>query len=145
MHASRLMDTVKRHEGFSSTVYTCPAGKATVGYGRNLVDKGLTEREAEWLLVNDLAEAVLAVRDLVPTFVDIDGPRQEALVNMCYNLGPAGLKRFKRMLAAVARQDWAAAADEALDSRWRRQVGRRAEEIAAALRHGRWPEQETGL
>ncbi len=38
--------------------------------------------------------------------------------------------------AAIAGNDWNRAADEALDSRWARQTGRRANETAALFRGG---------
>ena len=44
------------------------------------------------------------------------------------------LAAFRRMRAAIAAGDWDAAATEALDSRWARQTGRRATDIAALLR-----------
>ena len=34
------------HEGLEQKVYRCTAGKLTIGVGRNLEDKGITEEEA---------------------------------------------------------------------------------------------------
>jgi lysozyme len=37
---------------------------------------------------------------------------------MSYQLGIAGLMRFKRMWAAIEKEDWILARSEMLDSRW---------------------------
>jgi GH24 family phage-related lysozyme (muramidase) len=46
----------------------------------------------------------------IPGFDLLPEPVQEALFDMGYNLGLAGLTKFKKLLAAVGRQDWHAAA-----------------------------------
>ena len=55
---------------------------------------------------------------------------------MAFNLGGPRLAGFRRMRAAIAGNDCNRAADEALDSRWARQTGRRANETAALFRGG---------
>ena len=62
--------------------------------------------------------------------------RQRALANMAFNLGMPTLQRFSRMLRALEAGEYEAAAREALDSRWARQVGARAERIAELFREG---------
>jgi len=37
-------------EGLKLKPYKCPAGKLTIGIGRNLEDRGITEQEAQMLL-----------------------------------------------------------------------------------------------
>lgn len=138
--AARLIDTVKRHEGYRSKAYKCTAGKWTIGFGRNIEDVGITRDEAERLLIADLTKAKRAAAGLLTNWYALDGPRQEALINMTFNLGPAGVRKFKKMLAAIEAQDWPEAAAQALDSKWARQVKSRAQEIAAVLEHGQWPE-----
>ncbi|SDE20618.1 glycoside hydrolase family protein [Desulfuromonas thiophila] len=115
--------------------YRCPAGKLTIGVGRNIEDVGITKEEALVLLRNDVARcrAALAV---LPWFPALDPVRQDVLTNMCFNLGFAGLLKFRRMLAAVATGDYALAAREMLDSRWAKQVGRRALRLAKRMRGG---------
>lgn len=44
-----LRDRVKLAEGLSLTPYVCPAGKLSIGWGRNLEDVGLTDDE--WLAI----------------------------------------------------------------------------------------------
>ena len=40
--------------------------------------------------------------------------RQEALIEMCFNMGSGNLDKFKMMIASLAQEDWEAAADESL-------------------------------
>ncbi|MCH1464543.1 MAG: hypothetical protein L7W39_02435 [Alphaproteobacteria bacterium] len=61
------------------------------------------------------------------------GPRL-ALISLAYNLGGPGLASFVKLRAALRAGDLPAAADQALDSKWAGQVGRRAHETAALLR-----------
>ena len=49
---------------------------------------------------------------------------------MCYNLGITRLLKFEKMLAAIEVNDPDEAYAQALDSKWARQVGQRAQRIA---------------
>ena len=50
-------DDARKHEGLRLYPYNCSEGKLTLGIGRNLDDRGITEEEALYLLNNDI-EAV---------------------------------------------------------------------------------------
>jgi len=110
----------------------------TIGVGR-LIDKrrggGITHDESMFLLDNDIDEVLTALEHL-PYWCDLDATRQEALCNMAFQLGVAGLLNFKNTLAAVARQDWDAAYAGALNSKWAQQTPARALRVATALRDG---------
>lgn len=84
--------------------------------------------------------AALAVRDYYILFryttTAIDEVRQEAFANMLFNLGLTKLSKFRNMLAAVDAGRWDVVADEARDSAWFKQVGKRAERIVGELRTG---------
>lgn len=132
----QLKNTLKRHEGLSLKPYKDSVGKLTIGYGRNLDDRGISIEEADCLLNNDIMSALDDCRLNFKWFDSLSIGKQEALVNMCFNLGITRLKGFKKMLAALEVGDYIRASREALDSKWAKQVGSRAEEIAAALRGG---------
>ena len=131
-----LKGDLNRDEGLRLKPYLCPAGKTTIGIGRNLDDVGITEAEALYLLENDIARAVEACRRLFPTWDSMTDARQEALANMAFNLGEAGLGKFKQMRAAIEADDWHTASQAVLSSRYAYQVGDRAKRIAAALLAG---------
>lgn len=123
-------------EGVRAKAYRDSVGKLSIGCGRNLDDVGLRADEIDYLLANDIAAAEQDARALFPTFDDLTDARKAALVNMAFNLGRVRLAGFHNLRAAVARGQWAAAAIAALDSKWARQVGQRAERIARAIREG---------
>ena len=62
----------------------------------------------------------------IPWWRDLSDLRQEALANMCFNLGWHRMSKFKNMLSAMRSGDFERAGVEALDSKWARQVGNRA-------------------
>lgn len=150
-----LRDQLIRHEGLRLKAYRCTAGKTTIGVGRNLDDKGITPEETESLgitrescirdgiteeqayalLDNDIRDARAEAAKLA-VFGSLDPVRQDALVNMAFNLGLPRLSKFKGMLGALEAMDWQGAAQEALDSLWARQVGPRAYELAKQLQTG---------
>lgn len=130
-----LSSDVELAEGFRPKAYQDSGGVWTVGFGTNLqelrIDRGTA---AHWLargLVNAEAEATYW-----PWYPDLSGPRQAVIVELIYNMGRPRLQGFVKMLAAVARDDFEAAAAELLDSKYARQVPGRAMRLARQLRTG---------
>ncbi len=52
---------IKGNEGMRLKPYRCSAGKLTIGYGRNLDDRGISAHEANDLFENDLIDAEMAL------------------------------------------------------------------------------------
>jgi len=130
-----LVTDLLRDEDMKLKPYLCPAGKLTVGVGRNLEDVGITEAEATLLLANDIKRTRAELDRALPWWRDLPYPWQRGLTNMAFNLGLTRLLDFKLMLAALKTGDGETAAREALDSTWaREQVGIRAKRIAALYR-----------
>jgi len=130
---SLAKQSLKKHEGFRSKAYKCTAGKTTVGIGRNLDDKGISEREAEFLLDNDIVECV---QDLA-TFSywnKLTPSQQAALIDLRFCLGAAGYRDFKRMNKALEDGYPTQAAFEIEHSRFAEQTGNRASDLAEMLR-----------
>lgn len=119
-----------------SKPYRCTAGKLSIGVGRNLEDVGLSDDEIELLLSNDIKRAEAAARRLVPAFEQLSDARKAVVVNMAFNLGETRLRAFVGTLAAINRQDWAAAASGMRNSLWFKQVGNRAVRLVAAMERG---------
>ena len=130
---SELKERVKLHEGLSLKPYKCPAGKLTIGYGRNIQDNGITTAEAELMLDNDLAAARTAA-DRFKWFWILDEARQGVVVEMIYNLGLPTFLGFRNMIAALREMDYEGASEQMLDSKWAKQVGNRADTLAAIMR-----------
>lgn len=136
---SKLIEQLKRHEGFSAKPYKCTAGKTTIGYGRNLDDVGISNVEAELMLTNDVISVIAKLTNL-PTYNALDDVRRGAIVNMTFNIGFAGVMKFAKMWNCLALKDYHGASAEMLDSKWAAQVGERAQELAEQMRTGKYKE-----
>lgn len=133
-----LVDRVKRHEGFRSTMYRCSAGRWTVGYGFNLEALSMPVEVAElWLsMLLDRCSAQLDTLQLHSLASEPN--RRNVLVEMIYQLGFARFLRFSKLLQAVRQGSWAFAALEMMDSKWARQCPSRARELSHVMRTGSW-------
>ena len=131
-----LVRDLVRDEGMRLKPYTDTVGKVTIGVGRNLDDVGISEDEALAMLDADIDRSMADLDRTLPWLFERPEPVRRALVNMCFNLGWPRLSGFRNMLDALEAGDYDRAAAEALDSRWARQVGARAERIAALFREG---------
>ena len=145
----RAVELIKKHEGYSDTPYVCPAEKWTIGYGYNYQDRGFTTEEltellmsgfdkeiAERLLEKDVLESFELLKDNFEWFDRLDEGRKIALLDMIYNLGLGRFKKFRKMLSALQDEDFDRAAEEAINSRWYKQVKTRGERIVHAIRTG---------
>ena len=142
MMDSALEKQLIRHEGLKLKPYVCTSGKITIGVGRNLTDRGVSKAEAMAMLAADIAQARADVEKLLDYYRvakwTVSQARYEALVNLSFNMGIVNLGNFKKMFAAIAREDWQAAAAELMDSLYAQQVGQRAVELADQLRTGNY-------
>lgn len=129
-------------EGFVPHAYQDSLGYWTIGIGR-LVDKrkggGISEDEAEMLLDNDLAKVEGELLGELPWVAGLDSARKQVLANMAFNMGMPTLLTFRATLAAVQRGDYAKAADQMKASKWRSQVGARADRLIAMMQTGQGP------
>lgn len=130
---SEMMNDLIRDEGLELKPYRCPTGKLTIGVGRNLEDKGISQDEAIYLLRNDITECVEDLRTIFHNFEEFSASRKRALINMRFNLGPSGFRSFKKMIAAIKANDWQTACKEAKNSKWYKQVPTRANRIIKLL------------
>jgi lysozyme len=131
-----LVERLIKHEGLRLKPYTCPAGKLTIGVGRNLEDRGITEEEAMMMLQNDI---IACRKECYSNFIwygEMDELRQEVILEMCFNLGITRLKGFKKMLKACELKNYTLASQEMLTSLWARQVGNRAKNLAKIMEKG---------
>lgn len=129
-----------RHEGLRTKPYRCTAGWLTIGVGRNLETKGISREEALYLLDSDIAAFTTDVLRRWPWTATLDDARFDAVADMCFNMGCAGVGQFVEFLGALQAHDYEAAARAMLDSRWAQQVGGRARELAEMIRTGRYSE-----
>jgi len=132
---SKVKKLLVRHEGLIKRAYICQAGKITIGVGRNLENRGITEEEALYLLQNDINEAI-GFLEQFEWWEDLNEDRKSALIDMYHNLGSGRFMQFKRMLSALEKRNYEKAAYEMIKSRWCIQTGNRVYELADIMRKG---------
>ena len=132
----KLIETIKRHEGFRHKPYHCSAGKLTIGYGRNLEDVGISRCEATLLMLEDIDRATYDVKSVFLNFDLFSINRQNALINMVFNLGIRRFLSFKKMICAIKKEDWEEASRQARHSKWYGQVGVRSREVMKLIKEG---------
>jgi lysozyme len=138
MLMDELAQRIEVHESLRLFPYTDTVGKLTIGYGRNLQDRGLSKAEATYLMMNDLDESRMELIHY-DWFNKLDKVRQEVLIELHFNIGLTRLLKFKQMIAYLIIGDYTKAAEQLLDSLWAKQVGRtRSQDMANRLTTGKY-------
>lgn len=138
MTTPNLIPDLQRDEGCRLSAYLDTAGVWTIGYGHAYVHPGTvwTQAQADAQLVADVAHTEASLDIHLPWWRSLDDVRQDVLAEMAFNMGVSALCQFKNTLGAVQRGDWQAAHDGMLASLWARQVGARAQRLAAQMLTG---------
>lgn len=134
-----IADLIERlivSEGIRLKPYRDTVGKLTIGIGRNLDDNGISTAEARQLCVNDISDVMDDLDRSLPWWSSMNEVRQLVIAEMCFNLGLTRLKTFELALGAMRIRKYNTAAEEMLDSKWARQVGKRAEKLSKMMRTG---------
>ena len=84
---------------------------------------------------SDIENVLSDCHRLYPDFDDLPEEVQRIVANMMFNMGRPRLSKFKGMKRGVDTKDWNAAADEMVDSRWYRQVTKRADRLVERMRN----------
>ena len=130
-----VVESIKKHEGWRSKMYEDSVGVKTIGYGFNLEENELPKPVGELWLSIKIHQHEDELKRL-HWYNKLDQTRQDVLLDMHYNLGDSRFRQFKKMIKALENEKYDRAADEMLDSKWARQVGSRAEELADKMRSG---------
>ena len=142
MNMDRLLEAVKKHEGYRNKVYLDTLGKRTVGVGHLCVedfwedDKEYEEKFLMTILEHDLQTAIKGAKELMEDHgcADIDEQAEEILIEMVFQLGKNGVSKFKNMWKALAEKNYIGASYEMLDSRWAKQTPNRAKAMAKTMK-----------
>jgi len=155
---TELLDQLVLHEGLELLPYEDSLGIDTIGIGRNLKHRGLSEAELghigkdlsdifEWgitkeqayyLAKNDIEIVEKEVCESHPCVVELDEIRQRIIIDMAFNMGVPRLNKFKKMWKAIHEENFEEAKIQMLDSRWANQVGNRAVRLSNAMESGEW-------
>ncbi len=146
----RAMDFIEPFEGRRRRAYDDSTGHRTVGVGFNLDragaasdinnlltgvsyrallrgDRSLTDAQIDVLFRHDTQRAIDTARRQVAGFDSLPMDAQLIVIDMTFNTG--SLHKWRKLRAALARQDFTSAADAMHRSHWRRQTGQRAQRL----------------
>ena len=134
-----LFDDLERDEGLRLSAYRDTVGRWTIGYGHAegvVAGEVWSLQEAQTTLNEDVGRSVAGLDHALAWWRTLDDVRQDALVEMGFNMGVATLLTFTHALKYLESGDWANASAAFLLSKWAGQVGRRAQRLAFMVRHG---------
>ena len=141
MNYDKLIESVKKHEGFKDHVYRDTLNKRTVGYGHLCVEdhwedgKKYDKEYLEKILKEDLQYAINQGEGMCKD-LKISDDAKFLIIEMIFQLGSAGVQKFRKMWDAL-REDppnYFEAHVQMLDSRWSKQTPGRAVEMAENMK-----------
>ena len=140
MNYDKLLESVKKHEGFKDHVYLDSLSKRTVGYGHLCVEdhweggKKYDQEYLEDILEKDLQSAIDQAHDMCQG-MEISDDAKSIICEMIFQLGGNGVSKFKNMWKALKENppNYKEAAVQMLDSRWAKQTPNRAQEMAGHM------------
>lgn len=130
------MEELIDNEGKRSHPYRDSKGIWTCGVGWNMQETEMCEAAIIAQLNYQINIALKDAKILFPNFASLPEVVKIALADMAFNLGRGRLSSFVKMRRAISKLDYQAAAMEALDSIWAKDVGSRAYRIAHAIESG---------
>ena len=144
----KLLESVKKHEGYRNKVYLDTLGKRTVGVGPLCVEdfwednKEYEEKFLMDILQKDLQGAIEGAEDLINNCpsggkANISDEAKIIIIEMVFQLGKTGVSKFRNMWKALQQNppQYSVAASEMLDSRWAKQTPNRAKEMSNHMAH----------
>lgn len=142
MNDQDFLNQLTRHEDSVPYAYQDSLGFWTIGVGI-LIDKRkggkLYPEEIEFILNNRVRKLAAELVVSIPWLKQLDPVRRYVLLNMAFNLGVAGLLKFKNTLEMVRTGNYSGAAKGMLNSLWAKQVKGRAVELAKMMETGNGP------
>lgn len=129
------LHSLRKEEGFAPTLTKDSQGYV-IGYGHNVVTRGIKRHQADYLLDDETRENAFQIHKRWPLFKFLSPQRKAVLIEMAYQMGLDGLAGFRKMWEAIHAGDFSTAAAEMLDSQWAKQTPARAKRLAARMRKG---------
>ena len=150
-----LYEQVRLHEGIREYAYEDTEGNPTIGIGFNLADKDnrkilagmgynvkdviagkirLTEPVIKQLYDTSIAKATKDANNWIPNLSEQPENVQKAVIDMSFNLGATKLAGFAKTRAALINKDYKEASKQMMDSKWAKQVGKRANTLSDMVR-----------
>ena len=144
MDIDKLREEIKYDEGCVYAVYLDHLGLPTFGIGHLVtqddpeyqwdVDNPISEERVNEAFESDMNIVLDDCQTLYDDFDELPQEAQHIIANTMFNMGRPRLSKFKGMKRGVDARDWNAAADEMVDSKWYRQVTKRADRLVTRMR-----------
>jgi lysozyme len=118
---NNLKEQIAKHEGYEPKVYKCTNGYDTIGYGFAIKDLYMDKEVADLILdqkINKLLKRISADEDWGDWFLEKPQAIQEVLINMIYQIGFSGVKKFRKTIQYIKDDNFLMASEEMLDSKW---------------------------
>lgn len=131
---SKLIDSIKKHEGYVGIVYKDSLGIDTIGYGFAIKDLELDEDLCEIILERKLSQLIDRINFKFQWYRYMPQEIKDIVTEMCYQLGVTGFSKFKKTIAYLQNKQWDDASVEMLDSRWAKQTPNRAKEMSERVK-----------
>ena len=106
---NNLKEMIARHEGYEPRVYKCTNGYDTIGYGFAIKDLYMDK---------EVADRILGDEDWGDWFPEKPQKIQEVLINMIFQIGFSGVKKFRKTIQYIKDDNFLMASEEMLDSKW---------------------------
>ena len=140
MNYDKLIESVKKHEGFRDVVYRDTLNKRTVGFGHLCVEdhwedgKKYDKEYLEKILKEDLQYAINQGEGMCQD-LKISDDAKFLIIEMIFQLGSAGVQKFRKMWDALKEEppNYFEAHVQMLDSRWAKQTPNRAGEMSEKM------------
>ena len=145
---NKLLESVKKHEGYKNHVYLDTRNNRTVGVGHLCVEdfwedgKEYEESFLMDILQKDLQSAIDGAEDLINNCpsgnkANISDDAKILIIEMIFQLGKKGVSKFRNMWKALQQDppNYEEAAVQMLDSRWANQTPNRAKEMSDHMRN----------
>ena len=137
---SKLLESVKKHEGYKNHVYLDTRNKRTVGVGHLCVEdhwedgKEYEESFLMDILQKDLQGSIDGAEELCEG-LKISDDAKILIIEMIFQLGKKGVSKFRNMWSALKEDppDYFEAHVQMLDSKWAKQTPNRATEMAEKM------------
>ena len=144
MNIDELREEIQNDEGRVNSVYLDHLNLPTVGIGHLIKESDpeyglpvgtvVDDERVNELFDQDIKVTLSECEQLYGNFNDLPEEVQKILANMMFNLGRPRLSKFRKLCKAVAERNWQECAVQMEDSRWHKQVTKRANRLISRMK-----------
>ena len=135
MNFHKLIESVKKHEGYRAKTYKDTLGFDTIGYGFAIKDLVIDKDIAHHILERKLTMLIVRCFESFLWLSKMPAGIQEVVIEMCYQLGVNGFSKFVKTIGYLQTMQWKKASVEMLSSRWAIQTPNRAKEMSERVKN----------